>query len=461
MAIQQTRAGQENWSSRITFLLTALGVSVGLGNIWRFPYAAGENGGGAFILIYLACAFGIGLPLLIAELTIGRRGRLSPIGSTRAVAIEAGRSKHWGAVGGIAIVAVFMVLGFYAVVAGWTFDYFVKAAVGSFGGISSAESNAVFDGLLASPFRMALWQILIIALVVFIVARGLHSGVERSAKIFMPLLFICLLLLVIYACITGDLTATYRFMIQPDFTKVTLPVVLAAVGQAFFSIGLAFAAMMTFGSYLDSNVSIPKSAALLVVGDTTVAILAGFAIFPIVFAYGLEPSGGPGLVFKTLPLAFGQMHFGALIGAIFFLLLMLGALTSCIGSFEPMLRWAEEKWEISRPRAAITSGLIVWILGIGPILSFNLLKDFHPVAFLRTLSGLTIFDVQVYLSTNILIVLSGIAMSLLAGWVMARHVFLEESGLRDGYRFTALRLVLRIVAPIALTFVLIMGALSP
>lgn len=461
MTTQTALAGQENWSSRLSFFLTALGVSVGLGNIWRFPYAAGENGGGAFILIYLVCAFGIGLPLLIAELSIGRRGRLNPIGSTRAVALEAGQSKHWGAVGGIAIVAVFMVLGFYTVVAGWTFDYFVKAATGSFAGLSSAESGALFDGLMSSPFRMALWQILVIALVVFIVSRGLRSGVERSAKIFMPLLFICLLLLVIYAGFTGDLAATYGFMIQPDFSKVTLAVVLAAVGQAFFSIGLAFAAMMTFGSYLAPHVSIPKSAALLVAGDTAVALLAGFAIFPIVFAYGLEPSGGPGLVFTTLPLAFGQMHLGALIGAVFFLLLVLGALTSCIGSFEPILRWAEEKWQIRRTRAAIITGLIVWLLGIGPVLSFNLLKDFHPVVFLKTLADLTIFDAQVYISTNILIVLSGIAMSLLAGWVMTRHVLLKETGLADGYLFTALRLVLKIIAPVALGIVLIMGVLSP
>ncbi len=449
------------WSSRMAFFLTALGVSVGLGNIWRFPYAAGENGGGAFILIYLVCAFGIGLPLLIAELSIGRRGRLNPIASTRAVALEAGHSKHWGAVGGFAIVAVFMVLGFYAVVAGWTFDYFVKAATGTFAGLSSAESAALFDGLMSSPFRMALWQILVIGLVVFIVSRGLRSGVERSARVFMPLLFICLLLLVIYAGVMGDLAATYSFMIQPDFSKVTLPVALAAVGQAFFSIGLAFAAMMTFGSYLAPEVSIPKSAALLVAGDTAVALLAGFAIFPIVFAYGLEPSGGPGLVFTTLPLAFGQMHFGALIGAVFFLLLVLGALTSCIGSFEPILRWAEEKWEIRRTRAAIITGLIVWLLGIGPILSFNLLKDFHPIGFLKNLANLTIFDAQVYISTNILIVLSGIAMSLLAGWVMTRQVLLKETGLADGYLFIALRLVLKIVAPVALIIVLVMGALSP
>lgn len=461
MTMQSTPAARETWSSRLSFFLTALGVSVGLGNIWRFPYAAGENGGGAFILIYLVCAFGIGLPLLIAELSIGRRGRLNPIGSTRAVALEAGHSGRWGAVGGVAIVAVLMVLGFYAVVAGWTFDYFIKAAVGSFAGLSSAESGALFDGLMSSPWRMALWQILVIALVVFIVSRGLRSGVERSAQIFMPLLFICLLLLVVYAGFMGDLAATYSFMIQPDFSKVTLPVVLAAVGQAFFSIGLAFAAMMTFGSYLSPDVSISRSAALLVAGDTTIALLAGFAVFPLVFAYALEPSGGPGLVFTTLPLAFGQMHFGALIGAVFFLLLVLGALTSCIGSFEPILRWAEEKWEIRRARAAIVTGLIVWLLGVGPILSFNVLRDFHPIAFLKTLSDLTIFDAQVYISTNILIVLSGIAMSLLAGRVMTRHVLLKETGLADSYVFTALRIVLRIVAPVALTIVLVMGALSP
>ncbi|MDT8318920.1 MAG: sodium-dependent transporter [Xanthomonadales bacterium] len=459
MSVVPSTRGHENWSSRLAFVLTALGVSVGLGNIWRFPYTAGENGGGAFILIYLVCVFGIGLPLLIAELTLGRRGRLSPPGSTGAVAVEAGHSPRWSAVGGMAIVAVFLVLGFYAVVTGWTFDYFILASTGAFSGITSAESGAMFDDLLASPLRLAFWQLLVISLVVLVVARGLRQGVERAAMVLMPLLFLCLVVLVVYALIAGDMAATYEFMIKPDFSKVTLGVVLAAVGQAFFSIGLAFAAMMTFGSYLDSSVSIPRSAAILVTGDTVVAVLAGFAVFPIVFAHGLEPSSGPGLVFETLPLAFGHMQFGTLIGAVFFLLLMVGALTSCIGSFEPMLCWAREKWNISRVRAAIASGIVVWILGVSTILSFNVLKAFYPLGFMDAFAGRTLFEIQEFVATNILLVVGGILMSVLTGWIMTRQALLDEFGLADGPLFKALRVVLRFIAPVALTFVLLMGIL--
>lgn len=449
--------GHEAWSSRLAFVLTAMGVSVGLGNIWRFPYTVGENGGGAFILIYLLCAFCIGLPLLIAELAIGRRGRLNPIGSTRAVAVEAGHSPRWGAVGGIAIVAVFLVLGFYTVVTGWTLDYFVLAVTGAFAGISANESAALFDGLMASPVRLAFWHLIVVAFTVFVVACGLRQGVERAAKIMMPMLFLCLLALVIYAISVGDVKTTFDFLVRPDFSKVTFAVVLAAIGQAFFSIGLAFAAMMTFGSYLDARISIPKSATILVIGDTTVALLAGFAIFPLVFAHGLEPAGGPGLVFQTLPLAFGHMYLGALVGAVFFLLLMVAALTSCIGSFEPMLCWARENWGTNRAKAAIGSGTVVWLLGLGTVFSFNLLKNFHPLAFVDSFAGQTMFDLQQFVATNVLLVLGGIFMSLLAGWVMTKSALMQEAGCADGLVFKLFHIVLRFVAPAALAYVLVTG----
>ncbi|PCI50953.1 MAG: sodium-dependent transporter [Alphaproteobacteria bacterium] len=457
MSAKPLMGGHEHWSSRFTFFLAALGVSVGLGNIWRFPYMTGENGGGAFILIYLACAFGIGVPLLIAELSIGRRGGLSPIGSMRKLAIESGASPLWGGVGVLAMLALFLVLTFYMVVTGWTLDYFIQALNGNFSGISKEDSKSLFDGLMANPLRLAFWQGLAIILVVFTVARGIKEGLERAVKILMPLLFICLLFLVVYACITGDFATTFDFMIRPDFSKVTPNVVLAAIGQAFFSIGIAFAAMMTFGAYLDPGASIPKSAVLLVAGDTFVALLAGFAVFPLVFAHGLEPSSGPGLVFETLPLAFGQMQLGGLVGAVFFLLLMVAALTSCIGSFEPMLCWARERWGMSRARAAIISGLIIWVLGLSTVFSLNILKDFHPLNIIPTFAGKTIFDIQEFVATNVFLVLGGLLMSVFAGWVMSEEILRKAFGLSDGVIFRYLRLVLRYVAPVALFMVLVMG----
>lgn len=457
MSVMTPSAGHESWSSRLAFLLAALGISVGLGNVWRFPYMVGESGGGAFILIYLVCAFGIGVPLLIAELSIGRRGRLSPVGSTRAVALESGGSRHWQGVGALATLAVFLVLTFYMVIVGWTFDYLLLSLTGAFSGISATQSRALFDGLMANPLRMGFWQALVIVLVVFVVARGIRQGVERSAKVLMPLLFLCLLFLVAYALIAGDLAATVDFMIRPDFSKVTVSVVLAAVSQAFFSIGIAFAAMMTFGSYLDRSVSIPQSAVVLVTSDTTVALLAGFAVFPIVFAHGLEPTSGPGLVFETLPLAFGHIYLGGLIGAVFFLLLMIAALTSCIGSFEPMLCWARERWRMSRRRAAVITGLLLWAAGLTTVLSLNVLRDFHPLDMIGIFAGKTIFQIQEFVAIHVLLVVGGILMSLLVGWVMSREAFLDETGLSDSLVFRGCLIVLRFVAPVALLFVLVLG----
>jgi NSS family neurotransmitter:Na+ symporter len=331
----------ELWSSRRGFLLAAIGFSVGLGNIWRFPYVVGENGGSAFVIIYLLCAFAIGLPLLMTELAIGRLGRSNPSESYRAVARSAGRSTAWGGVGALAIACVFVVLSFYTVLSGWTFDYFVRGIAGDFKGLDATRSTEMFAGLMNNPWRLLFWHTVVNLLVILIIRRGVQQGIERAANILMPTLFGAIIVMVLYSAVAGDFSATITFLLEPDFSKVTAKTIMIAIGQAFFSVGVAMATMITFGAYLPDSFSIPRSSVIIILADTGVAMLAGFVIFPLVFAFGLAPSEGAGLIFQTLPLAFGQMAGGQLFGAVFFLLLMVAALSSCLGGAEAVVSWVD------------------------------------------------------------------------------------------------------------------------
>lgn len=453
-----TATVHEHWSGRLVFLMASVGFAVGLGNIWRFPYLTGENGGGAFVVIYLACAFGIGVPLLMAELMIGRRGGLSPIGSMRAVAAETGASKSWSGVGLMALAAVFLILTYYAVIAGWTMDYFVRALSDDFRGITANGSQNMFEGLKSSPLRLVFWQTVVIAVMVLVICRGVKAGIEKAVNILMPALFVCLITMVIYAAIAGDFAAGFKFLLKPDFSKVTAGTFLVAIGQAFFSIGIAMATMMTYGAYLDKKVSIRNSAVIVVSADTFVALLAGFAIFPLVFANGLEPGSGPGLIFETLPVAFGQMFGGRAFGAVFFLLLIAAAMTSCIGCMEPLISWAEEHRGIKRLKAALIGGAIVWAVGLGTVASFGGWSDVFPLAFIPVFEQATVYGIVDYVSANLLLPVGGLLMALFAGWAISRDVALAELGLhRDSLSFKVWRLVIRYLAPAAILAMLIAG----
>uniref|UniRef100_UPI003A9343E1 sodium-dependent transporter n=1 Tax=Paremcibacter congregatus TaxID=2043170 RepID=UPI003A9343E1 len=255
----------EQWSSRAGFLLAAVGFSVGLGNIWRFPYVMGENGGSAFLIIYLLCAFVIALPLLVSEFAIGRQGRGSPVGSMVAVAREAGLSSRWGIVGGLAVFCVFLVMTYYTVIAGWTLDYFLLSVRGAFVGISSDQSHDMFAGLTGNPVRLLFWHTIVNILVVLVLRHGVQSGIERAVRFLMPALLVCLVIMALYALVAGDMKQTAKFLLEPDFSKVTVKTVMIAVGQAFFSIGIGMASLITFGSYLSKEVSIPGSASVIIV----------------------------------------------------------------------------------------------------------------------------------------------------------------------------------------------------
>jgi len=447
----------EQWSSRLGFLLAAVGFAVGLGNIWRFPYVTGENGGSAFLIIYLACALGIGLPLLISELTIGRRGRSSPSGSIRAVAAESGASAHWGAFGTLAVFCVFIILSYYTVLSGWTFDYFLRAARGTFEGVAAEDSNAMFSGLMNNPGRLLFWNTVVHLTIIFIVRRGVQAGIESAVKILMPALFGALIVMVIYGAVAGDMAATMKFMLEPDFSKVTVRTVMVAIGQAFFSIGIAMAALITFGSYLPKEISIPKSATIIILADTAVALLAGFAIFPLVFAFGLEPSAGAGLIFQTLPLAFGQMPGGQLFGAIFFILLIAAALSSCIGCAEAVVSWVDERFGIKRKTGVLLTAGAAWAVGILTIMSLGDWSGYYPLDFIPAFEGKTIFDALDFLAANILLLIGGLLISVFIGWFVPKHIKLDEIGVEEGLFFNFWRFMIRFVIPPVLLVVLVMG----
>jgi len=453
-------APQELWSSRRGFLLAAIGFSVGLGNIWRFPYVVGENGGSAFVIIYLLCAFAIGLPLLVTELAIGRLGRSDPAGSYRAVAQGSGRSAAWGAVGTLAIACVFVVLSFYTVLSGWTFDYFVRGVAGKFNGLDAQASTEMFAGLMDNPWRLLFWHTIVNLLIILIIRRGVQKGIEQAANILMPILFGAIVLMVIYSAVVGDIGGAIEFLLRPDFSKVTPKTIMIAIGQAFFSVGVAMATMITFGSYLPERISIPRSSVIIILADTGVALLAGFVIFPLVFEFGLAPSGGAGLIFQTLPLAFGQMAGGQLFGALFFLLLIVAALSSCLGGAEAVVSWVDEKWNVPREKGILYFVGSIWLIGITTIMSLGDWSDFYPLSFVPALAEETIFDLLEWFAANILLLTGATFTSIFFGWLVPKQTKLKGLGIQDGTFYAYANFMMRYVIPPVLVVALVLGLLE-
>ena len=442
------------WSSRLAFILAATGSAVGLGNIWKFPYVTGENGGGAFVLVYLLCIAIIGIPIMMAEVMIGRRGGHSPVNSIKAIAQRDGLNPAWKLVGAVGILAGFLILSFYSVIGGWAISYVGTTASGQLSGQTADAVGAIFSGLLSNPGTLLLWHTVFMALVMLVVAKGVRSGLERAVSILMPALFVLLLIVVGYAMTTGHFGQAAAFLFQPDFSKLTTSGVLVALGHAFFTLSLGMAVMMAYGSYLPKKISIAKTSITVSVIDTGVALLAGLAIFPIVFANGLEPGAGPGLIFQTLPLAFGQMPMGSLFGTLFFVLLIFAAWTSGISLLEPIVEWLEEQKGMNRTVSTLAAGVVCWALGIASILSLNLWADFAPLGFIPMLEGKTIFDLLDFFTANILLPLGGLLVALMAGWVMSKPAMEKELALSPG-TFNLWFVTVRFITPIAVGVVFI------
>ena len=424
------------WSSRWTFILAATGSAVGLGNIWKFPYMAGDNGGGAFVLVYLACICIIGLPIMLGEIMIGRRGRSSPANSMKSLAAEANTSSAWTLLGATGALAGLLILSFYSVAAGWAMSYIFNG----FQNITTESSSSSFNNLLSSPSSLIFWHSLFIAITVFIVARGILKGLEKWINTLMPILFLIILLLCIYAMQTGAFFEGLRYLFMPDFSKINPQVMLEALGQAFFTLSLGMGAIMAYGAYMPANQNIGKTAVSVAALDTGVALLAGIAIFPIVFANGLAPSEGPGLVFVTLPIAFSAMPLGILFGTLFFVLLSIAALSSSISLIEPGVAWLIESLKIKRITATALLGFTAWFIGLFSALSFNLLSEF-------TIFGKNFFDATDFLTNQIMLPLGGIFIAIFVGWIMKKEHVLDELGFQENFIFKAWYFSVRFVAP--------------
>jgi NSS family neurotransmitter:Na+ symporter len=444
------------WSSGLTFILASVGAAVGLGNIWKFPYIAGVSGGGAFVLVYVACVVFVAIPVLIGELLIGRCGNRSPPEAMRAVALSAGRSARWSIVGFMGVIVGYLIATYYSVIAGWTLVYIFKAANG-FDGAAAANVAQQFDELQASPGTMTIWHTVFICIALVIVGRGLRRGIERAVKMLMPALFVMLLVMIVYAAVAGDFQAGVAFLFNLDFSKITGEVVLAAIGQAFFSISVAMGLMMVYGSYVPRDVSLTRSAVIIAGTDTLIALLAGLMIFPIVFANGLDPAEGPGLIFKTLPTAFVDMPGGGVFGALFFVLLAFAAITSIIAIIEPIVAYAEDRWHVPRKVGCVVFGIVAWLIGLATIFSFNVWKDVTPLDRFDVFAGKTIFDLIDYFTANIMMPLGAILIALFVGWRMKPEIFDSELDFGSALLFKTWLWTIRVVAPLAILAILVSG----
>ena len=445
----------ETWSSRLTFLLAAVGAAIGLGNIWKFPYIMGENGGSAFVLVYLLSILFVAVPILIAEIMLGRRGKQSPPHTMAIIAKQEGRSKTWSVVGWLGILSAYLIMTYYSVIAGWAMSYMFKAGGGKFEDQDAKAIAAEFNALLADPTQLTIWHAVFMTITMFILIRGLRKGIERTVQVLMPLLFILLLVMVAYAAVEGDMAAGLHFMFDFDISAINARVVLMAIGHAFFSIGVAMGLMMGFGAYLGKEISIARSALIISAMDTAVALIAGIAIFPIVFANGLDPAEGPGLVFVTLPIAFGNMTGGIVFGTLFFVLLFFAALTSAIGTLEPAVAWVEEHRGIKRSTAAILICSSAFVIGLGTVFSFNIWSEWHPLGFTGRFADTGFFDLLDYITANLMMPASGLLLALFVGWRISPQAVADELDIQNPWFFKTWYWLLRWVVPISITIIFI------
>ena len=456
MAMTGSGGDRGTWSSGFTFILAAVGAAVGLGNIWKFPFVVGVSGGGAFVLVYLGCVVFVAVPILIAELWIGRRGGDSPPAAMGNVAAAAGQPRIWAVVGWMGMLVGYLIASYYSVIAGWTLAYIFKAGSG-FSGANAQEVVQQFDELLADPVTMTLWHTVFIVVALLIVGRGLRNGIERAVTFLMPALFIMLLVMIGYAAVEGDFGAGVKFLFSTDFSKITGSTVLAAIGQAFFSISVAMGLIMTYGSYVPKDVSLTKSALIIAGADTLVALLAGLMIFPLVFANNLDPASGPGLIFQTLPAAFVGMPGGALFGSLFFILLAFAAITSIIAIIEPIISYAEGKWGMRRSTGCIVFGFLAWAIGLATVFSFNVWSGVTPLTSIATFADKTIFDLIDYFTANLLMPLGAILMALFVGWFARPADLAEDVKFGSPTLFRVWLWMIRVIVPLAILGVLYSG----
>ena len=485
------------WGSGWTFILAATGSAVGLGNIWKFPYITGENGGGAFVLMYLVCILIAGVPVMMAEVLLGRKGRMSPIHTMQAMARENNAPRLFSGIGWMGAVSGFFILSFYSVIAGWTLAYVGKLASGEFAGATGEVAKASFGGLLSDPWMLLGLHTFFMLMTGFVIARGVKHGLEDSVRLLMPMLFLMLILLLGYSITTPGFVQGWDFLFTFDFSKLTTHSVVVALGHAFFTLSLGMGAIMAYGAYMPAQASLGKTILAVAFLDTLVALVAGLIIFPIVFSHGLEPASGPGLIFQTLPIAFGALPGGTLIGTVFFVLVVIAAWSSAISIAEPAVAWAVENG-FSRAKATFGVCFLAWLLGIGSVLSFNDWGDeqffvtetiattvadastgeeiqssesvFHLYANTtelnaepladgaeRSVKGKTFFDLLDFITANVMMPLGGVFIAIFVGWFMSRESVAAEARVKSPLLFNIWRFMVRYISPVAIFIIFVEG----
>lgn len=443
------------WSSKLAFYLSAVGGAVGLGSIWRFPYLAGTSGGSAFIFVFVLCCLLIAIPLVTAEFAIGRRARVSPPQALGVVAAASKlpRPRLWNVVGILGTIATFLIMSYYSVVAGWVLAYTWKTVAGQLVGLGHEQVLALWRDFLASPWQVGGWHLAFLALVTYLSARGVGRGIEMTNKFRAPALLVLLLILVAYALATGDVARGLAFAFTPNFAAITPEVVLAAVGQAFFATGVGMAMMLALGSYATRGTSLARSSLIIIASVLLVSILSAVMIFPLVFSYGMNPAGGVVLVFDVLVTVFAEMPAGRLVGTLFFLLLVLGALTPSLAGIEPIVAWLQQRHRLSRPWAAVATIFACWVVGIGSVLSYNLWADFYPLDSLPVFSGKKVFDIKDYVASNILLPIGAFLVSIFFGWRLSRAFVAEDLQETTPFGRQVIVWLLRYLCPLAIAVV--------
>ncbi len=438
MAIQP----RDNFSGKFGVIAAAAGSAVGLGNIWRFPYITGENGGGAFLLIYVFFVIAIGVPVMMSEFVIGRRSGSNALGSFRKLA----PGTPWWLIGLMGIVAAFVILSFYSTVSGWTLEYIFQAINGGFAGKSMEQLNSDFGSFTSGSFRPVLWQIIFMIMTTVIVIGGIQKGIEKATRIMMPVLLILIIAVCVRSVTLPGATEGLRFLFEPHFEKLTFKAVLMALGQAAFSLSIGMGALITYGSYIRKDTPLLATSLQVAGADTLLAILSGVMIFPALSALGMGNTGGPGLVFVTLPAIFQSMPGGYIFAIVFFILISVAALTSTISVLEVVVAYMKEEFNISRFKASLIGAVSITALGVVCTLSFGLLKDF-------TIFGMTVFDLMNYLSANVFLTFGALFIVIFTGWKLGKLNFIDE--LNQGGKISPLLariiiFIIKYVAPLAI-----------
>lgn len=440
---------RDSFGSKFGVIAAAAGSAIGLGNIWRFPYVVGENGGGAFLFIYLGFILLIGIPVMLSEFVIGRGAQRNPFGAFRKLA----PGKPWYLVGLMGVVAAFMILAFYTAVAGWTLEYIYQSIINGFAGKNPGQIDLMFETFRGGSFRPIIWFVVFMFFTGYIVVAGVKNGIEKYAKILMPVLLVLIIVMCIRSVTLPGAGEGLEFLFKPDFSKITASTILEALGQAFFSLSIGMGTLITYGSYISKKEDLGSTAVSVSLADTFIAILAGVAIFPAVFAFNIEPSAGEGLVYKTLPNIFQQMPGGYYFSLLFFVLLGVAALTSTISVLEVIVAYFVEELKMKRKRATIVATFSVGVLGILSVLSFSSLQEF-------SLFGKNIFGILDFTSANILLPLGGLFIVLFVGWFYgvgnSRKELTNDGKLKARYYPFYIFLV-KFLAPIAIAMVFLNG----